>query len=250
MNEVNIITGAGDGLGRELSVKLSKSKSDLILISRSKNVYETEKLCKRNNINCLSLKHDISSFNEIFNSLNNIGFSNTFKVNLVFCAGTVGQTGGFSECNYEDWINTYAVNVLGNLNILKYFINNTKAITKSIFIAGGGSAYGYPLLFGYSLSKTALVRAVENISIELDEINKNHITHIIAPGAMKTKMLETVKSTGAEIKTTVPINETVDFIIKLLNRDYNLLNGRFFHVRDNIDDIDLSKDDWLLRRIT
>ena len=83
---------------------------------------------------------------------------------------------------------------------MKFFLQQHNIVTESILISGGGSAYGYPELFGYSLLKTALVRAVENISIELKKMNNKPITHIIAPGAMQTKMLEIVKSTVLILK--------------------------------------------------
>ena len=64
-------------------------------------------------------------------------------------------------------------------------------------------------------------------------------------------MLDKVLEAGAEIKTTVPIDETVNFVIKLLERDIKKLSGKFIHVRDDIDDFlinDYKDDLWKLRR--
>ena len=50
---------------------------------------------------------------------------------------------------------------------------------------------------------------------------KKKITfYSIAPGAMKTKMLEKVEESDAYVKTYVPISETVGFISILLIKNY------------------------------
>ena len=250
MNKITLISGAGDGLGRELALQLGKDKNNLILVSKSDNVFDVKKKILKYHKDCIAIKCNITNFTELEKELSNVALINVDRVDMVLCAGIVGKTGGILDSDLIDWSNTFNVNVLGNLNILRFFLQQHNIVTKSIFISGGGSAYGYPELFGYSLSKTALVRAVENISIELAKINNKHITHIIAPGAMQTKMLETVKSTGANIKTTVPIIETIKFIKKLLTNDFHNLNGKFFHVRDDLENLCLGKEKWLLRRIT
>lgn len=249
MKKYTIITGAGDGLGKRLALELAEKKKNLIIISRGNNLNKTYNILSKHDIECIKIQCDISNFKKINCELEKIIYKNFTHVDLVLCAGTIGLPGGILNSDLEDWSHTYNVNVLGNINILKFFLNNTHLVTKSIFIAGGGSAYGYPELFGYSISKTALVRAIENIYLEMKKINVNHITHIISPGAMKTKMLEIVKNTGAEIKTTVPIHETITIIIKLLDQDYYHLNGKFFHVRDDLNKSFSNKEKWLLRRI-
>ena len=79
---------------------------------------------------------------------------------------------------------------MGNINLilsLKKFLKK-KTKLKIIFFSGGGAASAYPDFFGYSLTKAAVARAVENISEEL----KTQISHFsiiaLAPGNVKTRM--------------------------------------------------------------
>ena len=65
-------------------------------------------------------------------------------------------------------------------------------------------------------------------------------------------MLEKVIEAGAEIKTTVPIEETVDFVLALLEKDIRNLSGKFIHVRDDINNLtkeQINENFWKLRRI-
>ena len=144
-------------------------------------------------------------------------------------------------------------NLFGNIALIKAFL---PAMIKNkygriVFVAGGGAAYGYPLFSGYALSKVAIVRAVENLSLEMKDKIKNFSIIALAPGAMETRMLEEVRKAGAEIKTTVDIQETASFIknfLSMKSKEANKLSGKFIHIRDNLESEDF-KDKWLLRRI-
>jgi len=120
-----------------------------------------------------------------------------------------------------------------------------------IFLAGGGAAYGYPIFSAYALSKTAIVRQVENTAMEFANKIDDFSIIALAPGAIETEMLRKVRAAGAKIKTTADISEPVEFIDRFLRMDRNnatKLSGKFIHVRDNLESEDLPEK-WLLRRI-
>ena len=75
------------------------------------------------------------------------------------------------DTNLSNWTNVYNTNVVGNLNVVKCFIDNIlkNKFSKIFLFAGGGSAYGFPIFSSYSLSKTAIVRAAENLHLELKD---------------------------------------------------------------------------------
>ena len=49
-NKVSVITGAGSGIGKEVSIKLSELGSTVILVGRSKKVIQLEKRINRKNV--------------------------------------------------------------------------------------------------------------------------------------------------------------------------------------------------------
>ena len=121
--------------------------------------------------------------------------------------------------------------------------------TKAFFFSGGGSAYPYPNFFSYSLSKTAIVRAAENLQEEF-KTHKNFISLAIAPGAMNTEMTKKVEKYDGKIKTYVPIEETINKIYDMLfKKNISHLKGKFIHVRDKISSKANIQNKWLLRRL-
>lgn len=122
-----------------------------------------------------------------------------------------------------------------------------------LLLSGGGAAYAYPLFSGYALSKTAMVRATENLHEELKGLG-DFLSVCVAPGAMETDMLAQVRAAGAEVRTTVSLEEPVEFVTAFLETRECAFSGRFVHVRDawreSMQQNPMEKDQWLLRRIT
>ena len=149
------------------------------------------------------------------------------------------------------------INLLGNISIIKAVseVSNSKSRLRIVFFAGGGAAYAYPDFFGYSLSKAATVRAVENLGIMLKKITKDSSIIALAPGAVKTDMLSKVLKHGAFVKTVTDISEPVSFVDSFINDKIPSLeiNGMFIHVRDELSKIrskkDFNQDIFKLRRV-
>jgi len=236
---LTFITGHTGGLGRQVADSLNEN--EVLGIART----------KRENVNYRQLESDISNYNS-FEAVPE-GIFNNQKVNIVLCAGQLGRVGGIENGSFEDWERTFKVNVLGNTAVIYSLLPQMikTGYGRIVFIAGGGAAYGYPLFSGYALSKVAIVREVENIAIEMKDKIPNFSIIALATGAMDTPMLDKVREAGAEIRTTVDIQEPVDFIKRFLNMEKRKavpFSGRFLHVRDNMSSRK-TKDKWLLRRM-
>jgi len=101
--------------------------------------------------------------------------------------------------------------------------------------------------------KTAIVREVENLSMEL-EGKGDFSTISLAPGAMETEMLEKVRAVGGEVRTVTQMTEPIEFVKEFFQSvNSKRLDGRFIHVRDNWkkyldDNIPVENYKWLLRR--
>jgi NAD(P)-dependent dehydrogenase (short-subunit alcohol dehydrogenase family) len=175
----------------------------------------------------------------------------------VLCASQLGSPGGLVGADFLEWENIFRINVLGNLQVLQTVIEilPPKSILRVVFLAGGGAAYAYPEFSAYALSKVATVRAVENLGVEFNMLNFDASIIALAPGAVSTEMLAKVIANGGAVKTKTEMVEVVNFVRNFLldrirSRD---LNGRFLHVRDNVDDDylinNLNNTHFKLRRI-
>jgi NAD(P)-dependent dehydrogenase (short-subunit alcohol dehydrogenase family) len=210
---VTIISGASRGIGKAIAEDLKSLDHKFILLS-SKDI-------------------DFKNYLEVYKrTTSRLGcFSDIEQINLILCAAQIGTAKILSveECN-----KLYKINVLGNLAVIKA-ASKYKIRMRIVWFAGGGAAFPYPEFFAYSLSKIAVIRAVENFSLTLE----NCSIIALAPGAVDTDMLKTVLDAGCEVRTRTDISEPVNFVRKFITDEFDsvLLNGMFLHVRDDLSEL-------------
>ena len=235
-NKLNIlITGAGQGIGKNIAIKLSENQyiENLYILSQSDRVFETEKLINGKK-NVIAFKGDISSQNFIES------LKDSFAVNppnaLVNAAGILGASGYFNSLSDKDFYDAFRINLIGSMNTIKLIseINKKDQFIKIINFAGGGAAYSYPKFLPYALSKVSVVRMTETLADEFKDLGYlNTSINCIAPGAVDTQMLREVRANGGTVKTTVSIEEPTNLVEFLLSPESKGITGRFIHSRDD-----------------
>ena len=253
MVDLLIVTGGSKGIGKYIVQNSSDIAKKTLGIGSSKLINDISN--EENNI--FSIQSDISMIENDSKELKD--FLNKHKpesIGLALCASQLGNHGGVVNADLKNWEMLYKINVLGNISVIKSVLKflNEDSFIRIVFFGGGGAAYGYPDFSGYALSKVAVVRAVENIGIELNNTFKNASIVALAPGAVSTEMLATVESHGAEIKTRTSIDEPMKFVSDFIqdNIPSIKLNGSFIHVRDEVHkyfDEELEENHFKLRRI-
>src|SRR5262249_37177024 len=157
----------------------------------------------------------------------------------------------------QDWSEVFCTNVLGNLAVLRACLPTMRneGFGRTVALAGGGAAYGYPEFSAYALSKAALVRAIENADLELGAMGDLAFV-ALAPGAVETDMLAKVRAAGGRIRTITSAQEAAAFVTAFFSSENaRALSGRFVHVRDDWTALltagarELPADQWKLRRI-
>jgi NAD(P)-dependent dehydrogenase (short-subunit alcohol dehydrogenase family) len=254
MLDLLIITGSSKGIGGNIASQCNSNiAKKLITISSSG---KNDHIDKDYN-NLLSLKLDLTDHKTVYETVKNIILSigKINRLGIVLCGAQIGEAGGLFKSDLEDWDKLYKCNLLGNLAIIKgcQSIIEAGAKTRIVFFGGGGAAFAYPDFSGYALSKVATVRAAENLSEELSTLNSDISIISIAPGAVATDILDKVIANGGSIRTRTDISEPTNFVYNFLNNKFDAkkLNGRFLHVRDDLEKIDFNnKDMCKLRRIS
>jgi NAD(P)-dependent dehydrogenase (short-subunit alcohol dehydrogenase family) len=246
-----ILIGASRGIGRRF-VELHAGIAEKVLaIGSSDQTQDIKSIAK--NIDVLQL--DISNSYQ-FDIAMNLWLNSNFnkspdRIGIVCFASKLGEAGGLFDTDPKSYLDLFECNLISHLTAIKAVVSKIRSgdSLRIVMFGGGGAAYGYPEFFGYSLSKVATIRSVENISIEF--LNRNLDARIIAlaPGAVDTDMLRQVVSVGGKIKTRTDISEPVNFVYNFLLDRINTssLNGRFLHVRDEIP-INISCNHFMLRR--
>jgi len=181
-----LITGASQGIGFEITKNLIKKKFNLILCSRNiKNL--TKSLSSNNSLKLI--KSDLTKVNDI-KKIENYLKKNKIKLNgIILCHGMLGEPINVYDDKFQKkWLKIFNTNFTSNkilLNKIFKFIKKN-SFSKIIFFSGGGVFTTWPKFSAYSVSKTALIKYMENLASEA--FNKKIIVSAVAPGFLNTSI--------------------------------------------------------------
>jgi NAD(P)-dependent dehydrogenase (short-subunit alcohol dehydrogenase family) len=236
-----VVTGAGRGIGRAIALDLASRGLHVVCISQSQNAEDTAQSIRESGGAATALRLDLrdasAASQRVAQWAESAGFE---RFAVVLAAGTLGPMGPLHEsnaslqCSAAAWLECMQVNLLGNLAVARALFQPMLAAGygRIAAFAGGGSAYAYPMFPAYAASKTAMVRAIENLDCDLRG-KGDFATACLAPGAVETDMLARVRAAGAEVRTTVDIAEPVQFVREFVFSKSCGFSGSFVHVRDN-----------------
>ena len=121
------------------------------------------------------------------------------NIDVLICnAGVIGPIENFVGTDFENWREAFEINLYGTVNLIKFVLPSmvTASSGKIIHISGGGATAPLPSMSGYAASKAATVRFIETIALE--HLNDGVQINSIAPGMLKTRMLEQMLEAGPE----------------------------------------------------
>ena len=252
-----LVTGAGRGIGRAAALALGGSGVGVVCVSRTPSCERTAGEIVAAGGRAWGLMLDLAEYSEAGRRIGEFVESlEARRWGAVLAAGVTGPPGPLKAQDLDTWDETFRVNVLGNLAAVRALL---PAITRHrfarlVFFSGGGAAYAYPLFPAYSCTKTALVRVVENLHEDLQEVGDVAVV-CLAPGAVPTDLLTQVRAAGGEVRTETRVEETINFLEQFLSRDAKRLSGRFVHVLDDWEELldgngeSPAPDFWKLRRV-
>jgi len=189
-----LITGASRGLGAHLASRFWHAGWSLVLVARDESdlinacaAFEDRPSQALDLISC-----DLASNDQI----KQLSFFLKEKYQsldlLINNAAIQGPIGPLEKNDFDDWIGALQINLLAPILLCKELMPMlTQGSNASIInLSGGGATGPRPNFSSYASSKAALVRFSETIA---DELRAQNIrVNCIAPGAMKTNMLEEV----------------------------------------------------------
>jgi 3-oxoacyl-[acyl-carrier protein] reductase len=195
--KVAVVTGAGRGVGKAIALAFARDGADLTVVSRTlTEVEQTASEVESLGRNALALKVDVSNKRDV-DCMVNETLSVYGKIDvLVNNAGMLGPIGPLHENDVDEWIKTVHVNLIGAFlccrAVLPVMIQQRRG--KIINLSGGGAAYPKPNFSAYACSKAAVVRLTETLAEEVKEYNIQ--VNAIAPGTVKTRMVEQIVEAG------------------------------------------------------
>lgn len=197
-----IITGSSQGLGKAIAEEFIKEGANVIICARNyKLLKETKEELSKHLYEDQILRYFTLDISNQF-SVRNFHYCATSvfdKIDiLVNNAGIYGVKGLIDIKDFEAWIETININLIGTVNMCMIFLPQFKEqrYGKIINLSGGGAANPRPYFSAYSTSKAAVVRFTETLAEELKEYNID--CNCVAPGALNTRLLDEVLKAGVE----------------------------------------------------
>jgi 3-oxoacyl-[acyl-carrier protein] reductase len=116
---------------------------------------------------------------------------------VVTAAATLTPIGPIGSWDVEEFRRTLEVNVVGTLLAIECTLPYLKSSHGSVVAFSGGGATGaFPRYDAYAASKAAVVRLVENLSVELQ--SERVRVNCVAPGFVLTDMHRETLAAGAD----------------------------------------------------
>ena len=189
MRKVVLITGAAKGIGKAIALELAKNNYDIVInyLSSKTEAFNLQELIINDyHVNCLAIKADVSSVEEVDNMVNEIE-DKLGTVNILINNAAIDLSNLFSLKTADEFRRTLDVNVVGAYNcarrVYKHMYDKKYGRIINISSTNGINTY-YPMCFDYDASKAALISLTHNLAIEFAPyINVN----AIAPGFIGTE---------------------------------------------------------------
>lgn len=187
-----IVTGGGSGIGRELSLALSKRGAKVIVTDiNAENAATVAAACGANAESYFLDVRDAKAFNELITNVHD----KHKRIDFLFNNAGIGVGGETYEIGHELWDRIIDINIKGVLNgvLAVYPIMKNQGsghIINTASLAGLGPA---PLLAPYSMTKHAVVGLSTSLRIEAEDFGVR--VSVLCPAAIETPILESMNPT-------------------------------------------------------
>jgi NAD(P)-dependent dehydrogenase (short-subunit alcohol dehydrogenase family) len=199
---VAIITGASEGLGREIAHRFVLAGASVLLCARDAGRLEDA----RATIGALAqssqvvdaIPADVSSPDDV-DRLVRQALDRFSQVHvLVNNAGVYGPIGPIESVDWQEWVRAVEINLYGSVLMARALIPHFKAhrYGKIVQLSGGGATNPLPRISAYAASKAAIVRFAESLALEVEPFGID--VNAIAPGALNTGMMDELLAAGPD----------------------------------------------------
>ena len=196
------ISGGTSGLGLAMVQHFVSAGKSVVFCSRSEEsvnfTLKNLKSFSSGNQLILGFSNDVSNrvtTAEMFEKLEVL----KININVLICnAGVIGPISKFLENKFEDWEESFNVNLYGTMNLVSEILPSmvSRKRGRIIHISGGGATSPLFGMSSYAASKAAAVRLVETLALEYKDSGVT--LNSIAPGMLKTKLLDQMLDAGPE----------------------------------------------------
>ena len=203
---VALITGAGQGIGRDLALKFAENGADIAVCDvQEDKVSETAALCAAKGVKANSYVCDVRDFASVTDTMNKV-LDNFNKIDILINNAGVTRDGLLMKMSEQDWDFVLSVNLKGSFNF-------TKAVSRIMMKQRKGAIVNIASIIGiignvgqanYSASKAGVIGLTKTSAKELAK--RNIRVNAVAPGFIKTAMTERIpEDIAGKMKEQIPL---------------------------------------------
>ena len=242
-----IIFGASGSIGNKVAVKFYKEGHNLLLFFKDKKKLKSAKKKFKNQL-LQKIYFQILDFEKENEIKDKIVKNKNFirKSNLIINAtGAQGEIKNFFKLNEKKFHQIFKINFYSQILLIKHIykiVKKSKGILIILF-SGGGVTSMRENFSPYSLTKIALVKLVEILSVEFK--NKKIRINAISPGIIDSKMTRTIVNQNKKniktkernkikkgiLKSKQSINKIINLIDFLISSKGNKISGKIISSR-------------------
>ena len=200
-----LITGAGRGIGRTISVKLAESGADIVLVDMSPDVAEVRGEVESLGRKCLTFEADVTDFDAI-DVMVKSAVEELGSIHILVNNAGITQDNLFMRMKPEQWSKVIDVNLNGVFNVTKAVIRPMvkQRAGKIINISSVIGITGNTGQINYAASKAGLIGMTKSTAKEL--ASRNITANCIAPGCIQTDMSDAInKNQKDSLISKIPI---------------------------------------------